>query len=121
MVHKGVKRARIRTGGDEFLCILPRTDEAALRAYGAKLTETAKMFSIKDRFLGVSFGTAVARSKADDIRECIAKSDQAMYRNKKAKNPGCDNSFSECRAPSRRGGMALCIHVQFSASSASIK
>ena len=76
---------KMRTGGDEFLCILPHTDEKTLRGYGTKLSEAAKMFSIKDRRLSVSFGMSVVRSKADDIRECIAKSDQEMYRNKKAK------------------------------------
>ncbi len=76
---------KIRTGGDEFLVILPRTDEDALKNYLDRLRETAQMFSIKDRTLSVSFGSAVVRNGTDSIRECIARSDSEMYRNKKAK------------------------------------
>ena len=76
---------KIRTGGDEFLVILPRTDEAMLKDYLEKLRTTASMFSIKDRFLSVSFGSAVVHSADEKITDMIAKSDREMYRNKKAK------------------------------------
>ena len=75
----------IRMGGDEYLCILPRTDGPALAEYGEQLRNTAKMFAIKDRFLSVSFGTAVVKDAADSLKERIAQSDDEMYRNKRAK------------------------------------
>ncbi len=76
---------KIRMGGDEFLAILPRTDEAALQGYLSELRKTARMFSIKDRSLSVSFGSAVVHSAEESIAESIARSDREMYRNKKAK------------------------------------
>ena len=77
--------AKFRTGGDEFLVIIPHTDETALRGYLTQLHDAARMFSIKDRVLSVSFGSAVVKSPADPIRDCVSRSDRDMYRNKKAK------------------------------------
>ena len=74
-----------RTGGDEFLAILPHTDEAAVAEYAAKLRTAEKMFSIKDRSLSVSFGTGIVRSAGDSIREAIERSDRAMYQSKRSK------------------------------------
>ena len=78
---------KIRTGGDEFLCLLPRTGEAATREYLERLIASAKMFSIRDRALSVSLGMAVARGPEDSLTERIAESDREMYCDKRAK--GC--------------------------------
>ena len=74
-----------RTGGDEFIALLPRTDEAALAEYGKRLRSAEKTFSIKDRFLSVSFGTGVVRSGGDSIKDAVARSDREMYKNKRSK------------------------------------
>ena len=74
-----------RTGGDEFLALLPRTDEAAMAEYGKKLRAAEKTFSIKDRSLSVSFGTGVAQSSSDALKDVVARSDREMYKNKRSK------------------------------------
>lgn len=75
---------KMRTGGDEFLVIIPHTDEAALKSHLDQLNAAAKMFKIKDRALSVSFGGAIVHDP-DAIKERITSADREMYRNKKAK------------------------------------
>ena len=74
-----------RTGGDEFLCILPRTDEAAMNEYANRLRAGERTFSIKDRTLGVSFGWGIVQTPEDSIKDTVAKSDREMYKNKRSK------------------------------------
>ena len=64
------------------------TTRSTRRGSGSRMRRcavTAQMFSIKDRVLSVSFGSAVVKSPADSIRDCVSRSDRDMYRNKKAK------------------------------------
>ena len=75
---------KMRTGGDEFLVIIPHADEAALKSHLDQLNAAAKMFKIKDRALSVSFGGAIVHDP-DTIKERITSADREMYRNKKAK------------------------------------
>ena len=75
---------KMRTGGDEFLVIIPHADEAALKSHLDQLNAAAKMFKIKDRALSVSFGGAIVYDP-DTIKERITNADREMYRNKKAK------------------------------------
>ena len=74
-----------RTGGDEFICIVPRTDEAAMGEYAKRLRAGEKTFSIKDRTLGVSFGWGIVQTPDDSILDCVEKSDREMYKNKRSK------------------------------------
>ena len=74
-----------RTGGDEFICIVPRTDEAAMGEYAKRLRAGERTFSIKDRTLGVSFGWGIVQTPEDSIRDCVEKSDREMYKNKRSK------------------------------------
>ena len=77
--------ALFRTGGDEFICLVPRTDESAMGEYAKKLRAGEKTFSIKDRTLGLSFGWGIVASPGDSIRDCVEKSDREMYKNKRSK------------------------------------
>lgn len=74
-----------RTGGDEFLALLPNADEAAMAEYGRKLRAAERMFSIKDRSLSVSFGVGVMHDSSESLKDAIAKSDREMYKNKRSK------------------------------------
>ena len=74
-----------RTGGDEFLALLPNADEAAMEEYGRKLRAAERMFSIKDRSLSVSFGVGVMHGSGENLKDAIAKSDREMYKNKRSK------------------------------------
>jgi diguanylate cyclase (GGDEF)-like protein len=74
-----------RTGGDEFLALLPRTDDAAMAQYGSKLKAAEKMFSIKDRSLSVSIGVGVMRGDGDTLQSAVEKSDKEMYKHKRSK------------------------------------
>ena len=76
---------QFRVGGDEFLAILPGADEAAVAEYTGKMRAAAKMFSIKDRSLSVSFGTGVVHSADESIRSVVENSDREMYWNKRSK------------------------------------
>ena len=74
-----------RTGGDEFLALLPRTDDAAVAQYGSKLKAAEKMFSIKDRSLSVSVGVGVMHGDGDTLQSAVEKSDKEMYKHKRSK------------------------------------
>lgn len=74
-----------RTGGDEFLCIVPRTGEAAMEDIARRLRDGQNTFSIKDRKLGVSFGWGIVRTYGDSIKDCVTKSDREMYKDKRSK------------------------------------
>jgi len=78
---------KIRTGGDEFLALLPHADAATMETYVEKLSAAEKMFSIKGHQLSVSVGTAVAAS-ANALAETVACSDLKMYQNKKQRKSG---------------------------------
>jgi len=73
-----------RTGGDEFLALVPKADEPAMEEYGRKLRAAERMFSIKDRSLSVSFGVGVMHA-GDNLKDVVARSDREMYKNKRSK------------------------------------
>ena len=74
-----------RTGGDEFLALVPNADQAAMEEYGRKLRAAERTFSIKDRSLSVSFGVGIVQSREDNIKDAVARSDREMYKNKRSK------------------------------------
>lgn len=74
-----------RTGGDEFVLILPDTSEEQVHAYIAEMQEKEKKFGVKGKNLSVSFGAAVMHSAADSAELCIAVSDHSMYQDKRRK------------------------------------
>ena len=81
----GSSATLIRMGGDEFLAILPDTDERKTAEYMEQLQKHEKMFSIRNRTLSVSLGACTMHEPSGSFKEFIAISDTEMYRNKKAR------------------------------------
>ncbi len=77
--------AVFRMGGDEFLAVLPHTDEEKVAGILKELGDHEKIFSIRDRTLSVSFGSCTVHVPSDSISECLARSDAEMYKAKKKK------------------------------------
>ncbi|MEA1961794.1 MAG: diguanylate cyclase [Bacillota bacterium] len=73
-----------RTGGDEFMVILPFTDESTAQQICMRIEEACQQVSlIKEGIpLSVSVGSATRVSMQTDIREIIQSADDAMYRRK---------------------------------------
>jgi len=76
-----------RIGGDEFLVLLPETDDDGTQAVQQALTEVLGRIPLNvnqyEIFLQASFGIAEIQT-GDDIESLISRADQAMYRHKKA-------------------------------------
>lgn len=87
---------KFRTGGDEFIFLMPGVAAEDAKHYVARLEHDAKSFVIKDRALSVSYGVAVAEHPGVSITDCIADSDAEMYKNK----------YEKKKASSRVGGEA---------------
>lgn len=92
-----------RTGGEEFIVLLPRTDAARAAEIAERVRAAVRAAAIRhegspDGMLTVSVGVAVARpgSGVDvDLREAIARADLALYR---AKHGGRDRVATWARA-----------------------
>ena len=81
-----------RMGGDEFLAVLPRADQAAADKFMEDSRKELRMLNrMENRAFNVdaSCGAMVFRLSAlSTIEECIQKSDEAMYREKEARHMG---------------------------------
>ena len=88
----GERATVIRTGGDEFLAVLPHTKEDEVTALLDEMKEHEKMFSIRDRTLSVSLGACTMYAETGSFNEYIAASDAEMYRNKKEKKASRDTA-----------------------------
>ena len=77
--------AIFRTGGDEFLAVIPHADEEAAGDFLTQLGEHERIFSIRDNQLSVSFGSCTVHVPSGALKEFIALSDAEMYRNKRDK------------------------------------
>ncbi len=71
-----------RTGGDEFVIFLERTNSASARRYINILNEMEDIFQIVDQKLSVSFGCCTAETYSEDLKleDFIAQSDTEMYK-----------------------------------------
>ena len=74
-----------RWGGEEFILLLPETDEAAAGALAEKLrvAVSENYFEYEDKRLAIAltFGVSAYR-KGDSFDACVAQADAAMYRGK---------------------------------------
>lgn len=77
--------AAFRTGGDEFIILLPSTSEETAQGYLEMMREKEKLFQIKGKKLSVSLGMSSIQSSQDSADECIAASDMNMYDAKRRK------------------------------------
>lgn len=76
--HPGI----FRMGGDEFIVVLPNTDEEAARRLIEGMKKKSSLFQIREQKLSLAFGFSVLRSEEDDVNACVEAADQNMYENK---------------------------------------
>lgn len=79
------KAVLFRTGGDEFLMILPDTGEEETQQFVERLENEASKICIEGETLSVSYGVCVMRDGSDDIKAAIRTADQNMYHEKERK------------------------------------
>lgn len=73
----------VRYGGDEFLILLPATDEESARIVLDKLRERMEKFAfLKKNGLGMSAGISVYPVDGEDIDTLLKKADTRLYKNK---------------------------------------
>lgn len=77
--------AAFRTGGDEFIILLPSAEEEDARNYINQMKEKEQLFRIRGQRLSVSFGLSSIRNSSDPVEERIAASDMNMYNEKRHK------------------------------------
>ncbi len=71
-----------RWGGDEFIIILPKTNQQACEAICKRIKSTC-LKSMHDPIeLSVSLGTATRNNLKDDMMDCFRRAESAMYENK---------------------------------------
>lgn len=77
--------AAFRTGGDEFIILLPSAGEEEARDYIDRMKEKEQLFRIRGQQLSVSFGLSSIKSSSESAEDCIAASDMNMYAAKRQK------------------------------------
>ncbi len=68
-----------RTGGDEFVLVLPNVDEERAESYIKQLRNEELRYVIHDKPISISYGAACMNSSLDSVRECIDRADKKMY------------------------------------------
>ncbi|MDD3268793.1 MAG: diguanylate cyclase, partial [Syntrophomonadaceae bacterium] len=71
-----------RWGGDEFVILLPGTNQAACEAICKRIKATCRKFALDPIELSVSLGTATRNNLKDDMMDCFRQAESAMYENK---------------------------------------
>lgn len=74
-----------RTGGDEFIALLPRTTKEQADELVKTMESQCGLFMLKDRAISISFGTAEITGPNDNVTNAIAHADRAMYVSKAAR------------------------------------
>jgi diguanylate cyclase len=77
--HEGVPA---RWGGDEFIILLPHTEEAIAETIVRKIKTTCEIELDSTMRVSLSLGYATKGSTVIDIRETIRKAEEYMYRHK---------------------------------------
>ena len=78
--------ALFRTGGDEFILILPSTTKEEAIQLVDQMRSKEKLFQIREQQLSVSFGVSCLDSSIQSVEEGLAESDRNMYSEKKKKH-----------------------------------
>lgn len=71
-----------RYGGDEFVFVMPGKDGLAAEAYFKRVEDAAKLVSIEEIHLSLSFGHATRSSHQEDLQQVLKKAEDSMNRNK---------------------------------------
>jgi diguanylate cyclase (GGDEF)-like protein len=77
----------VRWGGDEFLCIVPRTDESEMNELQIRLhNELNRLSTMVAADVSVSVGYATYPDEGIGLNELIKIADRKMYNDKRSKN-----------------------------------
>ena len=71
-----------RTGGDEFILLLPKTDQKTVNIIIKRIKEVSKKVSLMDISLSISLGWATKTSEEQDILEILKNAEDLMYQKK---------------------------------------
>lgn len=84
----------IRWGGDEFVIIMPHTDERAAEIFLDKLKGNLEKRSINDIIkTSVSFGYAVKSEETEDLSTVVQRAEEMMYRLKLLESKSLRNTI----------------------------
>lgn len=83
-----------RWGGDEFVILLPKTNQKITENLLDRIKESVSKVKIKGEELSIAWGYAIKDSEEQDIEEIFKKADEIMYENKKLiKNNNRENQI----------------------------
>ncbi|MCR4419300.1 MAG: diguanylate cyclase [Clostridia bacterium] len=84
-----------RVGGDEFVALLPNTDEATGAAIVRRLQAAIEEYNRRhtDLPLSVSFGLATAHTPGESLRQAYRQADDRMYREKLSQGTNARNQI----------------------------
>lgn len=71
-----------RTGGDEFVILLPNSDRAQAKALKDRIVSVASKTHVESMHVSLAIGYSVMRHSEDHFDDFFAEADNNMYRNK---------------------------------------
>lgn len=85
----------VRSGGDEFVVVLPNTDNDAVSKLTAKIISDSSYLEVGGIPVSVSIGHCTKNILDQDISDTILKSEVELYRNKLVDSPAMKNRMIE--------------------------
>lgn len=82
-----------RWGGDEFMILLPNSDEEKCEDIIRKINKRCREIKYDFIQINIAFGEAVKKSRDEDIYECIKKAEKKVYLKKLVENKSIKNSI----------------------------
>jgi len=80
-----------RTGGDEFVVLLPKTPSDAAVAIMDRVSEAIRGEKVEDLPISVSWGVAVKADQAESIEKVLETAEDSMYRSKVSEKTSYQN------------------------------
>lgn len=71
-----------RTGGDEFVILLPNSDRAQAKALKDRIVSVASKTNVESMHVSLAIGYSVMRHSEEHFDDLFAEADNNMYRNK---------------------------------------
>lgn len=71
-----------RTGGDEFILLLPNSDRAQAKALKDRIVSLTSRTRVDTLSISLAIGYSVMRKESEDFEDVFAEADNNMYRNK---------------------------------------
>lgn len=81
-----------RMGGDEFVLVMPNTDEKQAEKMVHEINQKSKQITVESIELSISFGIRTKHSVTEDIQEIYRGAEDAMYREKLLEIPSMRGS-----------------------------